>query len=129
VGGIQIDDERTRFWLDSDVAGKRAVQATLLPPDRCSVRGATEVPSDEVGVRRYERVRSLPPRLRSTRTYRFPGGCVIYDFALRGTQTGSLLADADSALAFQSRRPLVASVRHRFDLALCGAGAPCTGGS
>jgi hypothetical protein len=129
LGGIQIDDERARFWLDSDVAGHRAVQATLLPPDRCSVRGATEVPSDEVGVRRYERVRSLPPRLRSTRTYLFRGGCVTYEFDLHGAQTGSLLADADSALAFQSRRPLVTTVRDRDHLALCGAFAPCSGGS
>ena len=56
LGGVQIDDERTRFWLNSDVAGDRAVEVTLLPPDHCSVAAATEVPSDEVGVRRYERV-------------------------------------------------------------------------
>ena len=93
------------------------------------MRGATEVPSDEVGVRRYERVRSLPPQLRSTRTYRFRGGCVVYDFALHGAETGSLLADADSALAFQPRRALVAEVRRSDHLSLCGAGAPCTGGS
>jgi len=129
LGGIQIDDERARFWLDSDVGGDRAVQATLLPPDRCTVRGATEVPSDEIGVRRYERVRSLPPHLRSTRTYRFRGGCVVYDFDLHGVETGSLLADADSALAFQPRRALVAEVRRSDHLSLCGAGAPCTGGS
>ena len=54
LGGVQIDDERTRFWLDSDLAGDRVVEVTLLPPDHCSVAGATEVPSDEVGVRRYE---------------------------------------------------------------------------
>jgi hypothetical protein len=129
LGGIQIDEERARFWLDSDVAGKRAVEATLLPPTSCSTAGATQVPSDENGARRYERVRALPPHLRVTRTYRFPGGCVIYDFDLKGAQTGSLLADADSALAFQPRGPIVAAVRHRDHLALCGAGAHCTGAS
>jgi hypothetical protein len=128
VGGVQIDDERSRFWLDSDVAGKRAVEVTLLPRTRCTTRGATEVPSDEVGVRRYERVRSLPPRLRSTRTYIVPGGCVTYVFDLRSRQAGALLADADNALAFQSRRVLVADVRDRDDLSLCGAAAPpCAG--
>jgi hypothetical protein len=129
LGGVQIDDERARFWLDSDLAGDRAVEVTLLPPDRCSVAAATQVPSDEVGVRRYERVAELPPNLRSTRTYRFPGGCVTYEFEFHGALTGSLLADADSALAFQSRRAVVAEVRRTSDLSLCGAGAPCTGGS
>ena len=59
----QIDDERGRFWLDSDVAGDHAVEVTLAParPSARS-RGATEVPSDEVGMRRYERRRAAPAR-------------------------------------------------------------------
>ena len=129
VGGIQIDEERARFWLDSDVAGARAVEVTLLPRDHCRVGPGAEVPSDEVGVRRFERVHALPPNLRSTRTYLFPGGCVVYEFAFRGVRTGSLLADADSALAFQPRRVVVAEVRRSDHLALCGAGARCTGDS
>ena len=60
-------DGRARFWLDSDLGGKDAVEATLLPPGDCRVGGATEVPSDEAGFRRYERVEQLPPDLRSTR--------------------------------------------------------------
>jgi tRNA A-37 threonylcarbamoyl transferase component Bud32 len=129
VGGVQIDDERARFWLDSDVAGDRAVEVTLLPPDQCSVRGATQVPSDEVGTRRYERVARLRPSLRSTRTYVFAGGCVTYAFAFDVALPGALFADADSAIAFVPRRTLVAEVRRADDLSLCGAGARCTGGS
>jgi hypothetical protein len=81
-------------------------------------------------VRRYERVAQLPPNLRATRTYVFAGGCVRYVFAFDGALTGSLLADADAALAFQPRRSVVVEVRRSDDLSLCGAGAtPCTGGS
>ena len=129
VGGVQIDDERTRFWLNSDVAGDRAVEVTMLPRAECSVRGATEVPSDEVGTRRYERVEQLRPSLRSTRTYLFGGGCVTYAFEFDVARPGALLADTDSALAFEPRRNLVAEVRRADHLSLCGAGAPCTGGS
>ena len=67
--------------------GDRAVEVTLLPPDRCTVRGATEVPSDEVGV---APVRAGPVSsrrsLRSTRTYRVPRRLrrrTTFDFARR----------------------------------------------
>ena len=53
----------------------------------------------------------LPPNLRSTRYYLFPGGCVTYEFAFAGRASASLIFDADSALAFQPRRTLVAAVR------------------
>ena len=91
-------DERARFWLNSDVAGDRAVEVTMLPRSKCSVRGATEVPSDEVGTRRYERVERAAGRAcRSTRDYVFEGGCVSYGFELDGARPGALLADADGA--------------------------------
>jgi hypothetical protein len=37
--------------------------------------------------------------------------------------------DADSALAYQPREQLVEHVRAEDDLRLCGAGAPCPGGT
>jgi hypothetical protein len=129
VGGMKIHRNRGTFWLNSDRAGDRAVQATLLPEDACSVTGATEVPSDEAGMRRFERIERLPPRLRSLRYYLLPGGCVTYEFDLEGQTTAALFFAADSALAFQPRSELVAKVRHDVDLSLCGAGAPCPGGS
>ena len=87
LGGVQIDDERGALLARLRPSpASHAVEVTLLPPDRCSVAAATEVPSDEVGVRRYERAEQLPPNLRSTRTYRFPGGCVTYDFAFHGAR-------------------------------------------
>jgi hypothetical protein len=130
LGGAEVEDGKGKFWLDSDLGGDRAVEATLLPRDECRVEGASEVPSDEAGFRRYERIEQLPPDLRSTRYYLFPGGCVTYEFAFDGRASASLIFDADSALAFQPRHTLVASVREQSDLKLCGAAAPpCSGGS
>jgi hypothetical protein len=129
LGGAHVRHDRARFWLDSDVGGDHAVEATLLPPEDCDVTDATAVPSDEVGMRRFEQPDRLPPGLRSSRYYLFEGGCVIYRFSFAEEATPSLMFDADSALAFQSRASLVEEVEARNGLRLCGAGVPCPGGT
>jgi hypothetical protein len=91
------------------------------------VRGAAAVPSDEVGTERYERPRRLEPVLETTRYYLFPGGCVTYEFSLRGAGAAELLFDAEQALGFVPRERLVEHVRNLNGLALCGAGARCSG--
>ena len=127
-GGMRIERGRGIFWLDSDRAGTDAITVTLLPRGACSVSDASEVPSDVPGMRRFERPEQLPPELRATRTYVFPGGCVTYRFEFDSPETASLLFDADSALSFQPRKDLVAKVHDRNGLSLCGAGAPpCSG--
>ena len=124
---IYVED-KAQFWLDSDRAGPRAVDVSLLPAQACVVTGATEVPSDQLGMRRFERPERLPPDLRSTRFYLFDGGCVVYRFAFEGEANASLMFDAESALAFQPREELVEEVRERSGLRLCGAEAPpCSG--
>jgi hypothetical protein len=126
---VRIRRGRGTFWLDSDRAGPHAVEVTLLGPEDCAVTGATEVPSDEVGMRRFEQPEQLPPGLITTRYYLFTGGCVTYRFAFSESATASLLFDADSALAFQPRDELVEAVDARTGLRLCGAGVSCPGGS
>jgi hypothetical protein len=80
-------------------------------------------------MRRFERPEQLPPALRDTRYYLFEGGCVTYEFSVDGPDSGPMF-DAEGALAFQARAPLVDAVHRRSGLTLCGAGAPpCTGGS
>ena len=129
VGGTAIRRNEGSFWLSSDIAGDRAVEVTLRPEGACRVDGATEVPSDEVGTRRYERPEAVRP-LRTTRTYVFDGGCVTYLFAFDEEVSADLLFDADRALAFQPRAELVEVVEEDTGLSLCGADAPaCVGGS
>jgi hypothetical protein len=93
------------------------------------VDGAIAVPTDEVGTRRFEEPDQLPPDLHSTRYYLFDGGCVTYEFAFGGDASASLMFDADNALSFETRAVLVDEVRDDTGLRLCGAGAPCPGGS
>ena len=125
LGGVQIQQDRARFWLDSDRAGDHAVEATLMRAVECDLTGATPVPSDEVGMRRYERPQRLTPGLITTRYYVFPGGCVTYDFEFEAVAGPDLLLAADTALAFMPREVLVDDVQDRFGLRLCGAGASC----
>ncbi len=129
VGRVEVESDKTRYWLDSAVAGSRAVEVSLLPPESCSVDDSTEVPSDEAGMRRFEQPAQLPPDLKVTRTYLFEGGCVTYRFAFEGGASTSLVFEADQALAFEPRSDLVSWVGDRTDLSLCGVSAPpCPGG-
>ena len=123
---VVIERDRGRFRLE---APGHQVEVTLRPPEDCSIEGATEIPSDEVGMRRYERVRQLPPDVRVTRTYLSEGGCATYDFAFDDVATASLVGQLDSALRLQPRHELVAEVEDQSGLSLCGADAPpCVGG-
>ncbi|MPY95019.1 MAG: hypothetical protein GEV08_18760 [Acidimicrobiia bacterium] len=101
---------------------------TLRPAGECDVARASEVPTDEVGMRRYELPEQLPPRLRITRTYLFEGGCVTYRFAVDGDARAAFAFGVDQALTFQPRATLVDAVRDLSDLGLCGAGVSCPGG-
>jgi hypothetical protein len=128
-GAIEVEHGRGTFSLDSDRAGNKAVVVSLHARGGCSVPGASEVPSDEPGMRRFERPERLPPNLRTVRLYRFAGGCVTYTVEFDSPETASLLFDIDTALAFQNRAALTERVRHRNGLRLCGAGVRCPGGS
>jgi tRNA A-37 threonylcarbamoyl transferase component Bud32 len=130
LGGVQIRNNRGRFWLDSDRAGNHALEVTLLRPQDCSVSGASEVPSDVAGMRRFEQPQQLPPELRTTRYYLFPGGCIVYEFSSDAGDDASFIFAGASAVGFQPRDELVAAVDAKTGLRLCGAGAPkCYGGS
>jgi hypothetical protein len=128
VSGVHVRNGRARFFLDSDIAGYHAVEVTLRPESACDLFNSVQVQSDEVGTERHERPERLPPALRTTRIYLFPGGCVTYQFDFAEEATTSAVFEADQALAFQPRQVLVDHVREESDLELCGAGAPCPGG-
>ena len=102
--------------------------ATLRSRVECPVSQAVQVPSDEVGIDRFEQPERLPPDLISRRTYLFPGGCVVYEFRFRAATTAALTVEVDEALSFMPRGDLVEEVHERNGLRLCGAGVTCTGG-
>jgi tRNA A-37 threonylcarbamoyl transferase component Bud32 len=129
VNRVDVRRGRTRYWFDSDIAGIEALLVALVPRPECDITGATRVPSDEVGMQRYERPEQLPPGLRSTRFYLFQGGCVTFRFDFAPEAPAALTLAADEAVDFEPRERLVAAVEDRSDLALCGAGVHCPGGT
>lgn len=125
VDEAEIATGRVRFWLASDQAGMRAVAVALT--EGCDVSGAQEIPSDEPGMRRYERPQSLVPAFVGQRAYTFPGGCITYSFTFAPGASPRLAIPVDSAIGAVPRTVLVEHVRRTEDLALCGSGAPCPG--
>jgi hypothetical protein len=101
---FQATDDYTRFFLDSDRAGFRAVKVELR--DSCDTGGATKVPPDTPGIEQYERIDTLEGRYRGTRYYVFEGGCVTYDFDLSGEGRTELAREVSLALDFFPRAEL-----------------------
>jgi membrane-associated phospholipid phosphatase/tRNA A-37 threonylcarbamoyl transferase component Bud32 len=126
---VHISENGSRFSFDSDRAGPEAFEVILTGVRGCDTSGAVEVPSDQVGMRRYEQPERLAPGLRSTRFYVFEGGCVTYRFSFNDEGGPADLFAAEQAIDFQPRSTLVAEVRRAAGGRLCGRGVPCPGGT
>ena len=125
VGGTDIGNGHATFWLDSDLAGVKAVTITLTAA--CDTAGAQRIPSDQPGAKRFERPLGLPPRFALQRMYTFPGGCVTYQFNFVTGASSSLAIPIDTAITFEPRSALVSHIQRTEDLPLCGRGARCPG--
>jgi membrane-associated phospholipid phosphatase len=114
-----------RFALNAGQAGP-VVTVTLT--ETCDTSTARPVPTDEAGTQRfYQDAAGSDEAPEARRFYRFPGGCVSYDFSPSTRGNPSLTALIDSALAFVPREQVGSYVREQSGLTLCGAGASCPG--
>jgi tRNA A-37 threonylcarbamoyl transferase component Bud32 len=134
----EIASGRASFGLDSGslaggvrfVIGGQSGQlqtVTITLTATCDIAGARQVPSGQVGMRRFERPASLVPGYSDVRYELFPGGCVTFRFALGPGASPVLASTVGSAVAFMPRSELVSYIRHTEGLALCGQGAGCPG--
>jgi hypothetical protein len=99
---------RSEFALANDRAGVHALVVRLT--STCDTKGTTEIPSNELGARRYERIVEVTPGFSSVRYYAFAGGCVSYQFHL--ARAGRALVNEGSlAVGFMPRPRLDAEVR------------------
>ena len=121
----EIASGQASFWLNSGQGGVQAVTITLTAT--CDTSGAQQIPSDQPGMRRFERPLSLVPQFSDVRYYTFPGGCATYQFLFARGASPVLAAAVDSALSFTPRSALVGYVRRTEGLPLCGRGATCPG--
>ena len=140
AAGVEVSSGRASFELDSgSLAGAGGVRFVLGQPVQqvqtvtitltatCDIAGAQQIPSDEPGMRLFERPLSLVPKYSAVRYYSFPGGCVTYQFVLAPGASPAVTTAVDSAVAFMPRSVLVGYVRRTEDLVLCGRGAACPG--
>jgi len=121
--GGDVRDGEARFTLDAGRSGDPVVAVTLT--GTCDTAAARPVSTDEAGTQRFDDDAAQGSRPR--RIYRFPGGCVTYDFSPATREDRELLALADSALAFVAREEVAGYVREQTGLSLCGAGTSCPG--
>jgi hypothetical protein len=125
--GSAIQNGRVQLWLNSDLAGPRAVEVVFRAS--CDIGDAVQVPPapDEIGMQTYIEP-GLPPGFTGSKYLRFEGGCVTYLFRFAGDAPPSLALEAEEALSFLPRTTIVTEVREKLDQTLCGAGAPpCIG--
>lgn len=121
-GGDDFRRDSGTFWLDSAIAGPRAVEITLL--EACEASSGDPI---DPGVEGIEATATTGPQ-GETRRYVFEGGCVEQTIAL-GTDGGeALLAEAEATLGFLDRAEIARTLRDDYGVTLCGAGAePCAG--
>ncbi|HEV7654838.1 MAG TPA: hypothetical protein VGP36_08900 [Mycobacteriales bacterium] len=107
------EDGRTTIGFSSDRDGPHALTVSLRPS--CDLSGATEVPSEQPEMRRFEQVTRVSHGYGGRRHYTFTGGCITYDFDLRGDTRAEPVATISEALGFLSRAGVARQVHDSSD--------------
>jgi hypothetical protein len=110
---LEVEENESEMELASDRAGDEALMVTLTR--KCDLRGATQIPSDELGTDRYENITSVSPSYTGMRSYVFPGGCVTYRFNLNTSQPSVLLGEATLMVGFMPRAVLREQIERDTD--------------
>ncbi|MGY1721562.1 hypothetical protein [Blastococcus sp. SYSU DS0533] len=113
LAGLEATESSARFWLDSDRDGVHALEVALTAS--CDTTGATEIPSEREGMRRWEQVGEVSPQYVGTRYYVFDGGCVRVLFRLSGENRSEPLAVATQGIGAVTRDQVRAAVLDQTD--------------
>ena len=103
---FEIRDGRTRVVAEPGGPSDELMDAILTPS--CDTSGATEVPSDEVGARRFEEISDLQGSYSGVRYYVFDGGCFRYEFDFNGEGRTARAEEASLVFGFVPRADVVA---------------------
>ena len=115
-GEVDVRSGRASFaFASASVDNPDDVPLLVELRPSCDVRGATEVPTDEPGTRRWERLRSVSPAYVGERFYVYEGGCTTLTFALSGDDQVQAVGEASRAVGFVDRDAVRAGVRERSD--------------
>lgn len=123
IGGADVRNSGTTFWLDSVVSGMHAVEVTLA--ETCETSGASEIvpAADEAGAQVLVLPTNLDP-YEGRRFIVFEGGCVTYRYDFGSGTPATVALQIESSLSFLPRDAVSHAVRLDTGNTLCGAGAP-----
>ena len=127
-GGSDTRSGVFEFWLE--LGPSRSACGPGHAPGLVQPRGRRRGhASDRRGRHAAFRAAHAPsPGFSANRYYTFAGGCVVYAYRFAPEAPATLALEADQALTFRPRQPLVDELE-KHGLVLCGAGAPpCPGG-
>lgn len=110
---LEAQHGRAVISLDFGATSAQAFTETLA--EDCDTRGATPARSDEVGARRFDRITSGLNGYRGERYYRFPGGCVTYQFKIVGRGSTAISSAVSRSAGFVTRVVLRQYVRNYSD--------------
>jgi hypothetical protein len=95
---------RTQFWLNLGTENENAV--TMSFTQTCEVATTRRTLTDERGALRFEDLRIDASGESGTRYYTFTGGCVAYEFDVRGAAAPEAIRTISRALGFVDREAL-----------------------
>jgi hypothetical protein len=113
VAQVTVNNGRSVIPLNHDRAGTSVLVVQLAAG--CDPRGATQMPSDEPGVRRYQRIDRLTPRFEATRFDLFPGGCVTAQAAVPAANRAEVTSQLATIVGYTSRQALQQTLDQRSD--------------
>lgn len=115
-GPVDVRAGRGSFaFTPSSVEGPDEAVLSVVLTEDCDLAGATEVPSDEPGTKRYERLRDVEQGYVGERLYVYAGGCTTLDFRLPGQGRAQQVGEASLAVGFVPREALREGVERRSD--------------
>jgi hypothetical protein len=106
-----VNDGRTVLSFGNDRAGPDAMVVRLTRG--CDTRGATRVPADRPGIRRYVLIDAVSPQFLATRFDVFPGGCATTRFSAPAARRAELTTEATLLLDFTTRQALQQALDQR----------------
>jgi tRNA A-37 threonylcarbamoyl transferase component Bud32 len=110
---VTVNDGRSVLTLDHDRAGPGAVVMRLSTG--CDIQGATQVPSDQPGARRFTLIERLAPQFSASRFDVFAGGCITTRFRAPADRRAELTSDAPLILGSIPRQALQQALQQRSD--------------
>ncbi|MGH8836251.1 MAG: hypothetical protein ACRDWG_14830 [Actinomycetes bacterium] len=100
--------------------------------DECDLTGASRLPSQQPGIRRFERITATGSTYVGERYHVYEGGCTTYRFDIPGTTGRQTLNTVAASLGFVSRQTVSQQVydrsEGRLELDPSPSAAPSSGG-